>query len=201
MTDRAKGSGIVERIAAGLAPASATDLDAALAIEGEGTARALTWALAHRATFGANAAWRVEETVTRHLTSAYHGALVELVGALHVYWPEGLLAPRVRGALHVALELDALGAQELFLVLQPLLAAEERLDVYVRHAGMRPLGARVRVASLARGVGLAASWVGLGAILPGERADDFLRTVEQLYRDRDPAVGVRAAWEIGRAHV
>ena len=186
-----------DRIASGGAPASAADIDAAIAHEGEGTGRALTWALAHRLAFGADVAARVEDAATRYLASSYRGALVELVGALHVYWPRGLLAPRVRGAIHLAIELDVLGAQDLFLVLQPLLAVEERFDAYVRHAQRRPLGARIRVASLGRGVALAASYVGLGAILPGDRADDFARVLERLYTDRDPVVGVRAAWAVG----
>ncbi len=186
-----------DRIASGIAPASAGDIDTAIAREGEGTGRALKWALAHRLAFGADVAARVEDAATSYLASSYRGALVELVGALHVYWPRGLLAPRIRAAIHLAIELDVLGAQELFLVLQPLLAVDERFDAYVRHAERRPLGARIRVASLARGVALAASYVGLGAILSGDRADDFARALERLYTDRDPVVGVRAAWAVG----
>jgi len=190
----AQATSIEERIALGAAPSSADEIDTAVALA---NVRAMKWALAHRSAFGADTAARVEEAATAFAATSYHGALVELVGAMHVYWPRGLLSPRVRAAIHLAIELDLLGSQELFLLLQPLLAVQERFDAYLLHAERRPLGARLRVAALGRAAALAAGYVGLAALLPGERGDELVRVMTLLYRDRDPVVGVRAAWAIG----
>jgi hypothetical protein len=133
---------IDDRALRGAAPESADDVSAAV---DSGGARRLAWALAHRARFGdGEASARVEEAVERFATTSYTG-LVDIAGALHVHWPEAFLSPRVRAVTSLAIELDVLGARELFMLLQPMLADDLRFDALVGRAERRPLGERMRV--------------------------------------------------------
>jgi hypothetical protein len=191
-----------ERIARWLPPRGSEELRkvADICRSARDPAAYLRYALAHKGHPGtdAKATARVEQVVVQYLTTSPYTALSELVPALHLHFPAGLCEPRVRATIHLALELDVLGSSELVLVLQPLLASSTRFDAYVRGSVRGPLGARLRLAALCRGVASAARRVGgIASLLTEEHAEAFVQCVERLWHDRDPLVGVGAAWAAG----
>jgi hypothetical protein len=70
--------------------------------------RHVRWVLAHRRQVGfeASVIQRVEQIVVEHVASSPYSALSEVVPAFALHFAEGLLERRVRGAIHLALELD-----------------------------------------------------------------------------------------------
>ena len=114
-----------------------------------------------------------------------------------MYWPEGLLLTPVRASFHVAFEADRFEAHELFHVLQPLLATEDRFRELLDHSERLALGARLRLATLCQRLATALDAFGPEALARGERVQLLDGVLERLLVDRDPGVGLRAAWACG----
>ncbi len=115
----------------------------------------------------------------------------------HVYFPEAFRTPALRAVLHLALDADVLRPDQLYRVVQPLLATEERFGDLLHHQERLSLGARLRLAILCRRVAGAVSSFGPDLLLRGERERVFDEAILTLLRDRDTAVASNAAWAAG----
>mgnify|MGYP003593295438 CR=1 FL=1 len=180
-----------------LTGAALTALSAALSDSAGGDREVLLRAaLARKAQLDETAAARALEAALLDHIATSHAALARIASALQCHFHEGLSDSRLLGAVHVALEVDALSPRELFLLLQPLLASDERFSrLLPAHA---PLLDRLRAANVCRGVALATGPVGaLDAVVGFEHAERFLGALAALYDDPDPTVGARAAWAMG----
>ncbi len=140
----------------------------------------------------------LERAIIGSIVASPYPSLLEAVAPLHSHWPEGLRDRRLRAALHLALELDALSPHELVELLRPLFASADRFDDWMRADALVELSGRMRVATLCRAVALAVRATGgLTAVIPDDRIEAFHAVLERLFFDRDYNVGARAAWAVG----
>jgi len=139
---------------------------------------------------------KVEGEVLGSMLRSY-GCFVDLLPTVHEHWPDAFLTPNIRSALHLALEVDRLGVGELCRVLELMLSSDERFDeLMVRPERLTLLG-RQRLACLCGAIAVAERSQEVGSLLTRARAAVFERVVIRLFDDRDPNVGLRAAWAAG----
>ena len=138
----------------------------------------------------------VEGEVLSSMLRSYD-CFVDLLPEVHEHWPGAFMAPSLRSAMHLALEVDRFGVSELCGVLEVMLSSDERFDELIVRPDRLTLLGRQRLACLCGAIAVAERSQEVRSLLCPERADVFERVLVRLFDDRDPNVGLRAAWAVG----
>jgi len=186
--------------------ASVPDVDARieslLRVAGREPVAALSHALvlsrSHRVS--AKVRKRVELATITHALGSYE-TLSSLIPFLADHWPVGLLNPCLRSAMHVGLEAGHLDVATQGHFVRAILADDTDVHRVVQHPEQASLATRLRVATTCVSVGLAEASGASGPIQSDDQRYLLSQALVRLFEDRDPVVGVRAAWAMGALRV